>query len=55
MKAVKAGNSRFGHFLYGGSLNLLLFSKGLVQTGAIQTRLGNQIGLFDTSNSAPQP
>ena len=53
--AVKAGNSRFGHFLYGGSLNLLLFSKGLVQTGAIQTRLGNQIGLFDTSNSAPQP
>ena len=53
--SVKAGNSRFGHFLYGGSLNILLFSKGLVQSNAIQTRLGNQIGLFDTSNSAPQP
>ena len=51
--AVKAGNSRFGHFLYGGSLNILLFSKGLVQSSAIQTRLGNQIGLIDTTNQTP--
>lgn len=50
---VKAGNSRFGHFLYGGSLDILLFSKGLVQTSAIQTRLGNQIGLIDTTNTPP--
>ena len=48
---VKAGNSRFGHFLYGGSLDILLFSKDLVQSSAIQTRLGNQIGLIDTMKS----
>jgi phosphatidylserine decarboxylase len=43
---VKRGYSRLGNFFYGGSLNILLFSQGLA-TGAIQTRLGNQITLFD--------
>jgi len=41
------GYSEIGYFLYGGSLDVLLFSKGLV-TAAIQTRLGNQIGVIDT-------
>lgn len=43
---VKRGYTRLGNFFYGGSLNIMLFSKGLA-TGAIQTRLGNQITLFD--------
>jgi len=41
------GYSEIGYFLYGGSLDVLLFSKGLV-TAAIQTRLGNRIGVIDT-------
>jgi len=45
-KKVKRGYTRLGNFFYGGSLNIMLFSKGLA-TGAIQTRLGNQITLFD--------
>lgn len=45
-KIVKRGYTRLGNFFYGGSLNIMLFSKGLA-TGAIQTRLGNQITLFD--------
>ena len=43
---VKRGYTRLGNFFYGGSLNIMLFSRGLA-TGAIQTRLGNQITLFD--------
>ncbi len=43
---VKRGYTRLGNFLYGGSLNILLFSKGLA-TGAVQTRMGNQITLFN--------
>lgn len=43
---VKRGYTRLGNFFYGGSLNILLFSKGLA-TGAVQTRLGNQITLLN--------
>jgi phosphatidylserine decarboxylase len=37
-----------GHFLYGGSLFLLMFEPGRYSSGAIKVRLGNQIGIFDT-------
>ena len=47
---VKRGYTRLGNFFYGGSLNILLFSKGLA-TGAVQTRMGNQITLFDIGNA----
>lgn len=43
---VKRGYTRIGNFYYGGSLNILLFSKGMVSP-AVQTRLGNQIGVID--------
>ena len=52
-KTVKRGYTRFGNFLYGGSLNVLLFSEGLA-SGVIQTRLGNQITLFNVG-TPPQP
>jgi phosphatidylserine decarboxylase len=42
---VKRGYTRLGNFLYGGSLDILLFSKGLAG-GAVQTRLGDQITLL---------
>ena len=45
-KAVKRGYTRLGNFFYGGSLNILLFSKGLA-SGVVQTRLGSQITLFN--------
>lgn len=45
-KVVKRGYTRLGNFFYDGSLNILLFSKGLA-SGVIQTRLGNQITLFN--------
>jgi len=44
-KTVQRGYTRLGHFQYGGSLDMLLFSRGLA-SGVVQTRLGNQIGLF---------
>lgn len=37
-----------GHFLYGGSLFLMIFEPGRYGSGAIKVRLGNQIGIFDT-------
>ncbi|WP_448206919.1 phosphatidylserine decarboxylase [Azospirillum sp. sgz302134] len=40
------GFSRIGNFLYGGSMNVLLFSNNLA-TGSVQTRLGNQIGIIN--------
>lgn len=54
-KTLKRGYTELGHFLYGGSLNILLFSSDLIApatrtrlaTPAIQTRLGNQIALFN--------
>jgi phosphatidylserine decarboxylase len=42
---VSRGYTRLGNFLYGGSLDILLFSKGLA-SGAVQTRLGDQITLL---------
>jgi phosphatidylserine decarboxylase len=47
---VTRGYTRLGNFYYGGSLDILLFSEGLA-TGAVQTRLGNQIAIFDIGSS----
>lgn len=42
---VKKGYTELGNFFYGGSLNILLYSKGLA--GApVQVRMGNQINVF---------
>lgn len=38
-----------GNFLYGGSLFIMIFEKDRYESDAIQVRLGNQIGVFDTS------
>jgi len=38
-----------GHFLYGGSLVILIFEPGRYSSGAIKVRLGNQIGTFDST------
>ena len=46
---------RLGHFLYGGSLFIMVFEPGRYQSDAIQVRLGNQIGLFDTTSDEPSP
>ena len=40
-----------GHFLYGGSLVILVFEPGKYKSDAIQVRLGNQIGTFDTDRN----
>lgn len=47
---LKRGYSRIGNFLYGGSMNVLLFSKNLA-TGSVQTRLGNQIGIINVGTT----
>ncbi len=44
---VKRGDP-LGHFLYGGSLFIMIFEPGRYKSDAIQVRLGNQIGIFDT-------
>jgi phosphatidylserine decarboxylase len=49
---VKRGYSELGNFYYGGSLNILLFSPGMVSP-AIQTRLGNQIGIIKVGTPPP--
>lgn len=38
-----------GHFLYGGSLFIMIFEPDRYESGAVQVRLGNQIGVFDTT------
>jgi phosphatidylserine decarboxylase len=48
--AVKRGDE-LGHFLYGGSLVILIFEPKKYKSGAIKVRLGNQIGIFDTEGS----
>ncbi len=58
-KQVTRGETRLGNFFYGGSLNILLFSKGLA-SGVVQTRLGNQITLLNvgetpTAKECPGP
>nr|WP_287412649.1 phosphatidylserine decarboxylase [Pseudodesulfovibrio sp.] len=45
--AIKRGDE-LGHFLYGGSMVILIFEPGKYSSGAIKVRLGNQIGIFDT-------
>ncbi len=47
---VQKGVTRIGHFKYGGSLNIILFSKDL-SSAAVQTRMGNQITLFNTGEA----
>jgi phosphatidylserine decarboxylase len=49
---VTRGFTRLGNFYYGGSLNMLFFSKDLA-TGAVQTRLGNQIAVLNVGSSPP--
>ncbi len=48
--AIKRGDE-LGHFLYGGSLVILIFEPGKYKSGAIKVRLGNQIGIFDTNSN----
>jgi phosphatidylserine decarboxylase len=43
---LQRGEER-GHFLYGGSLFIMIFEPGRYHSGAIQVQLENQIGLFD--------
>jgi phosphatidylserine decarboxylase len=38
-----------GYFLYGGSLFMMIFEPDKYESGAVQVRLGNQIGVFDTT------
>lgn len=49
-KVVKRGYTELGNFFYGGSLNILLYSKGLA-SGVVQTRMGNQINLFNVGTT----
>lgn len=52
---VRKGVTEFGNFYYGGSLNILLFSpiegfegRPAMVSPAVQTRMGNQIGILNT-------
>ena len=47
---VVRGYTELGNFFYGGSLNILLFSEGLVSP-AVQTRMGNQIGIINVGTA----
>ena len=47
---VTKGVTRLGGFLYGGSLNILLFSNGIASP-TVQTRLGNQINILNAGES----
>jgi len=47
---VKRG-AELGHFLYGGSMFIMVFEPNMYKSDAIQVRLGNQIGTFDTKES----
>lgn len=47
---VKRGDA-LGHFLYGGSLFMMIFEPNRYKSGAIRVRMGNQIGIFDTEAS----
>ena len=62
---VVKGVTEFGNFFFGGSLNILLFSpieceghprechEVQMVTPAVQTRMGNQIGILNTPYPAP--
>ena len=47
---VKRGEE-LGYFLYGGSLFIMIFEENRYKSDAIQIRLGNQIGSFDTDGN----
>lgn len=51
---VTKGKTKFGNFFFGGSLNILLFSEGMI-TPAVQTRMGNQIGVINIGKSPKSP
>ena len=57
---VKKGVTEFGNFYFGGSLNILLFSPiegangATMVSPAVQTRMGNQIGILNTPYAAPK-
>ena len=55
---VIKGVTPFGNFFFGGSLNILIFSpiEGTdvqMLSPAVQTRMGNQIGILNTPYPAP--
>jgi phosphatidylserine decarboxylase len=51
---VQKGKTKFGNFYFGGSLDILLFSKGMMSS-AVQTRMGNQIGVINTGTAPKSP
>ena len=56
---VVKGVTPFGNFFFGGSLNILLFSPiegfdAQMVSPAVQTRMGNQIGILNTPYRAPR-
>ena len=51
---VTKGKTKFGNFFFGGSLNILLFSNNMVSP-AVQTRMGNQIGVMNIGSSPKSP
>jgi len=57
-RKVAKGVTPFGNFFFGGSLNILIFSpiEGTdvqMLSPAVQTRMGNQIGILNTPYPAP--
>lgn len=51
---VYKGKTKLGNFFYGGSLNILLFSQNMIAP-AVQTRMGNQIGVINIGSSPKSP
>ena len=51
---VTKGVTELGNFFYGGSLDIMLFSAGMVSP-AVQTRMGNQIGIINVGSAPPSP
>ena len=51
---VQKGKTKLGNFFFGGSLNILLFSKGMISP-AVQTRMGNQIGVINIGTAPKSP
>jgi phosphatidylserine decarboxylase len=51
---VTKGKTKFGNFFFGGSLNILLFSRDMISP-AVQTRMGNQIGIINIGKSPKSP
>ncbi|MEJ2407346.1 MAG: phosphatidylserine decarboxylase [Candidatus Thiodiazotropha sp.] len=51
---VTKGKTKLGNFFFGGSLDILLFSEGMISP-AVQTRMGNQIGVINIGKSPKSP